>query len=129
MMESYVYVFKNDSLEEMHKITNSYNSIPFMLFTKCTKPFKALGENKDGYYFLSPYFALKNQSLNSFCIELMVLEPVGIDGCLVEYPESFYSLRTTKSNIIISTVDISGIQLFSSKYVNREIIDHCSKDD
>lgn len=128
MMENYVYLFKNDSLEEMRKITNSYNTMPFMLFIKCIKPFKALGENKDGHYFLSPYFAVKNQLLDSFCIELMVLEPVGIDGCLVEYPESFYSLRTTKSDIIISTVDISGIQLFSSKYVNREIIDHCSKD-
>ena len=128
MMEGYVYLLKNDPLEKMHKITNSYSKMPFMLFIKCIKPFKALGESKDGYYFSSPYFAVKNQLLNSFCIELMVLEPVGIDGCLVEYPESFYSLRTTKSSIIVSTVDISGIQLFTSKYVNCEIRDYCSKD-
>lgn len=125
-MEKSVYSFKNYTLKD---INNKFNYIPFMLFSNIGRPLSALGKSKEGYYFLSPYFIFKNKLLDGSCLELLVLEPVETDGCLVEYPEPFYSLQTTRSCVIVSSESISGIQTFSSQFVNRELINPYPKDD
>ncbi|MFJ8235987.1 hypothetical protein ACIQ34_09605 [Ureibacillus sp. NPDC094379] len=118
-MEKSEHLFEERPLEEINKCF----SIPFMLITNVKKPFIALGRTKEGYYFSSPYFILKNIALNDSFIELTILLPVGMDGCVVDYPESFYSLQTTKNSIFVSTKPFSEIQTCSSKFVDRELID------
>ena len=118
-MEINEHLFEKRPLEEINKCY----SIPFMLMTNSTKPFIALGRTKEGYYFSTPYFMLKNIVLDESFIEIILLIPVGMDGCVVDYPESFYSLQTTKNSIFVSTKTFSEIQTCSSEFVNRELID------
>ncbi|WP_158582949.1 CotY/CotZ family spore coat protein [Lysinibacillus yapensis] len=130
-MEKCVQLSKNHSLD----VFNSFNSfnrhlpLPFMFLTNCGgEPFMAIGENKKGYHFFSPYFLLKKM-LDESCMQLMILEPVGTDGCLIEYPERFYSLQTTGSSILVLKESISAIQTFSSDDIDRKLIDPGSKKD
>lgn len=126
MMGKIGYSFEKNTVTD---INDKHNHIPFILLTNIGKPFLALAKSKEGFYFSSPYFILKNKLLDGSCLELFVLEPVEADGCLVEYPERFYSLLTTRGCVIVSSESFSGIQTFSSKFVNRELIKPCPKDD
>lgn len=126
-MENDVQV-KKLSLQLIPLIRNKSTPLPFLIMTHTGKPFAAIGKNKEGNCFLSSYFMLKNDLLNGTCKELMILEPVESDGCIVEFPNHFYSLRTTTSSIFVSVECFSAIQTFSSKDVDRELIDPCTKD-
>jgi spore coat protein Y len=127
-MEKHVHSIKKHTFEEIIKIIYEDYPTPFIIFTDCGKPFTALGKNKEGFYVFSPYFIVNNILLDSSCIELMLLEPVETDGCLVDYPESFYSLKTTQSCIFVSIECFCEIQTFSSNYVDRELINPLPKD-
>lgn len=99
--------------------------IPFVLLTKTGDRLIAIGKDKFGAGFLSPYFILNKYIKEYSCAELMILEPVGIDGCPVYYLENFYSLRKTEHCIVVFLKCFTAFQAYSSHFVDRPTIHLC----
>ncbi|TSI03562.1 CotY/CotZ family spore coat protein [Lysinibacillus sp. BW-2-10] len=97
------------------------NSTPFILYFDCGKPLMAVGKKDGGGSFSSPIFLLKNPPKNS-CVELIILEPVAMDGCTVEFPNTFYSLKKTNNCFFISKNMLTKFQSVSSEFVDRPIL-------
>lgn len=99
--------------------------IPFVLKTKTGDMLIAVGQDKMGTGFLSPYFIVNKYIKEHCCAVLTILEPVGIDGCPVDILENFYSLKKTAHCIVVSLKCFSAFQTFPSNFVDRPTINCC----
>lgn len=96
--------------------------IPIMLYTKNGNLFDVeviLGQD---HYFNSPYFLIKLIDEEKCCAILASLEPLGIDGCTVEFPEGcIYTLVETDQQISVNLCDFCGVRTLPSKMMNRQL--------
>ncbi|WP_051348656.1 CotY/CotZ family spore coat protein [Peribacillus kribbensis] len=93
---------------------------PFILFKNSGNPFEGIALTG---YFTSPFFILKSVDEKHCCAVLALLEPVGIDGCTVEFPGPLYSLLETDHLITVSLNHFCGLQILPRELVNRPIPD------
>ncbi|MBS2967844.1 hypothetical protein J9317_03525 [Metabacillus sp. KIGAM252] len=95
--------------------------LPILLYTESGEPFEGIVINGDDDFFSSPFFILKSIDEIQHCATLTSLKPLSIDGCKVELPDCVYSLKTTSHCITVDLNDFCGIQVLSSKLVNRQL--------
>ncbi|ARK20869.1 CotY/CotZ family spore coat protein [Sporosarcina ureae] len=94
-----------------------YDTIPFTLHDcALQKPFSA-------HYqcIKTPYFRLEKIDIDTCCATLTLLEPVDMEGNPVEDCEELYSLKKTKSCIIVNINCFCTITPLPPKLVNRPL--------
>lgn len=97
--------------------------IPFILYTKKGKLFEGQVLIDCNGCFSSPFFILKKIDQESGCADLEFLEPVGIDGCTVDFPGRVFSLQRTNQCLTVSLDHFCALQTFPASLVNRHIPD------
>ncbi len=96
--------------------------IPLILYTKSGNMLDVYVKQDTDYYFNTPFFIIKKIDKTNDCVLLSSLEPVGIDGCTVDFPIGcVYSLIETNKCLTVNLSCFCGIQTLSSKLVNRDI--------
>jgi hypothetical protein len=103
------------------------NPIPLILYKNCGAIFEGISLDYTGECFTSPFFILKSLDKKRCCAVLGLLQPVGIDGCTVEFTDSIYSLLSTDNIITVSLKQFTGLQTFPCNLVNRPIPEVDSK--
>ncbi len=96
------------------------DTIPFMLLMKNNlKPLKAFTKCT-----VTPFFRLEKFDEETCCAELSLLEAIDMDGNLIDtFDDELYSLRKTKSCIIVDLHCICAINSFPPNLVNRPLPD------
>ncbi|PID24188.1 CotY/CotZ family spore coat protein [Sporosarcina sp. P7] len=69
----------------------------------------------------TPYFRLEKFDIDTCCATLTLLEPVDMEGNPVDICEEFYSLRKTKSCIIVNINCFCTITPLSPKLVDKKL--------
>ncbi|PIC78120.1 MULTISPECIES: CotY/CotZ family spore coat protein [Sporosarcina] len=94
-----------------------YDTIPFTLHDcELHKPFSA------HYHCIkTPYFRLEKLDIDTCCATLTLLEPVDLEGNPVDSCEELYSLKKTKSCIIVNINCFCTITPFSPKLVDKKL--------
>ncbi|PIC79174.1 hypothetical protein CSV75_13080 [Sporosarcina sp. P18a] len=69
----------------------------------------------------TPYFRLEKIDIDTCCASLTLLEPVDMEGNPVDICEEFYSLRKTKSCIIVNINCFCTITPLPPKLVDKKL--------
>lgn len=93
------------------------DTIPFMLLMNNNlKPLKAFTKCT-----VSPFFRLEKLNEDTCCAELSILEAIDMDGIPIDSCADLYSLRKTKSCIIVDLNCFCAINPFPPNLVNRPL--------
>ena len=106
----------------LDKQKRTKHPIPLMFFTDNGDLLDVYVKQDTDTYFNSPFFIVKKIDKTNDCVLFSPLEPVGIDGCTVDFPVGcVYSLIETNKCLTVNLSCFCGIQTLSPKLVNRDI--------
>ncbi|HEY2422079.1 MAG TPA: CotY/CotZ family spore coat protein [Neobacillus sp.] len=103
--------------QESHKS----QAIPIILYSKNGKPFEVPVLLDSDDIFFSPFFIIKSIDKIHLQVCLSALEPLGMDGCTIDFPGYVYSLGKTNQCVIVNFSHFCGIQSLPPKLVNRSL--------
>ncbi|HLO11039.1 MAG TPA: CotY/CotZ family spore coat protein [Pseudoneobacillus sp.] len=120
-MENHIEHQSNCLIQTLEKLSTTKKIIPFSLYTKNGKLFRAITSHKFFPCVHSHVFTLKKMDKNTGCLVLSVLIPIDIEGCPVDLCTDLYSLIETSFCVNLEIKNFCGVVQLPEKLVNRFI--------